>query len=409
MGRGGCARSRCVIRPRVLPFRLSAIPPQMSFEQAAARSRRARTPGSRLRAVQLLKDAAYPEAAVPLARARDRSAGRRAARGDRRGAEHLSRRADRRQEARRAGRRGPQRRAGRAGVFGRARRARRAAGAGRGADRAAHGGARREPARGARGAVRLRHAGGPAGRRRRGATLLRAAGPDLAAFIGVVGSRDAVRGGPRARPRVRAARAGRADRIDGRRRGDHGAERQRSGGQGRRRCRRSARCATSAACRRSPICSRTTARATLAEAALDALARIAHPTSAPLFTAQLSSKSDVAARHRDRRARAGRRSRRSSPRFRPSSTRSASRASTLAGAFALGRCSGTRSTDQVADSLARPRLRDQARRYLIEIAPGRTGAVRPPAARSGSADPRRRRSTRSAWPAIRRRSRCSSR
>jgi HEAT repeat protein len=43
----------------------------------------------------------------------------------------------------------------------------------------------------------------------------------------------------------------------------------------------------------------------------------------------------------------------------------------LAGAFALVRL-GNASTDQVADSLSRPRLREQAKRYLIEVATGRT-------------------------------------
>jgi len=46
---------------------------------------------------------------------------------------------------------------------------------------------------------------------------------------------------------------------------------------------------------------------------------------------------------------------------------------TLAGAFALVLL-GNGPTDQVADALGRPRLRDQAKRYLVEIAPGRTAA-----------------------------------
>ena len=46
---------------------------------------------------------------------------------------------------------------------------------------------------------------------------------------------------------------------------------------------------------------------------------------------------------------------------------------TLAGAFALVLL-GNGPTDQVADSLSRPKLRDQAKQYLIEIAPGRTAA-----------------------------------
>ena len=44
---------------------------------------------------------------------------------------------------------------------------------------------------------------------------------------------------------------------------------------------------------------------------------------------------------------------------------------TLAGAFALVTL-GHAPTDRVADSLSKPKLRDQARQYLIELAPGRT-------------------------------------
>ena len=84
-------------------------------------------------------------------------------------------------------------------------------------------------------------------------------------------------GGPRPRTGVRAAarRTSRSSRRVGDAR-DHGAQRQRSRRQRPQRCSRSARCATSAACRRSPICSPTTARGDPAEAALDALARIAN-------------------------------------------------------------------------------------------------------------------------------------
>jgi hypothetical protein len=45
---------------------------------------------------------------------------------------------------------------------------------------------------------------------------------------------------------------------------------------------------------------------------------------------------------------------------------------TLAGAFASIMLGNT-ATDQVSDVLVRPRMREQARRYLVEIAPGRTG------------------------------------
>jgi HEAT repeat protein len=44
---------------------------------------------------------------------------------------------------------------------------------------------------------------------------------------------------------------------------------------------------------------------------------------------------------------------------------------TLAGAFAQVLL-GNAATDQVSDSLGRPRVRDQAKRYVVEMAPGRT-------------------------------------
>jgi len=109
-----------------------------------------------------------------------------------------------------------------------------------------------------------------------------------------------------------------------------------------------------------------------AEAALDALAHIAHAASVPLFIAQLASKSTV---HRriamEGLARAGDASQLESIQTAVDKERDAG--VMLAGAFALVRLGNT-GTDPVADLLSRPRLREQAKRYLIEIAPGRTAA-----------------------------------
>jgi HEAT repeat protein len=109
-----------------------------------------------------------------------------------------------------------------------------------------------------------------------------------------------------------------------------------------------------------------------ADAALDALAHIAHKTSVPLFVAQLAGKSAV------RRtialeglARAGDTSQ--LPAIQTAVDKERDPGVTLAGTFALVRLGNT-PTDQVADSLSRPRLRDQAKRYLIEIAPGHVSA-----------------------------------
>jgi HEAT repeat protein len=109
-----------------------------------------------------------------------------------------------------------------------------------------------------------------------------------------------------------------------------------------------------------------------AEAALIALARIAHPTSAALFAAQLSSKSTTMRLIAiEGLARSGDRSQLPAIQRLLDKEREAS--VNLAGAFAVVML-GNGPTDHVADSLGRPRMRDQAKRYLVEIAPGRTGA-----------------------------------
>ena len=110
----------------------------------------------------------------------------------------------------------------------------------------------------------------------------------------------------------------------------------------------------------------------LAEAALYGLSQIAHPTSAPLFIAQLSSKSaPLRGIAIEGLARVGDRSNLAA--IQSALDQEKEQTVTLAGAFALVLL-GNGTTDQVADALSRSRLRDQAKRYLIEIAPGRTGA-----------------------------------
>ena len=106
-----------------------------------------------------------------------------------------------------------------------------------------------------------------------------------------------------------------------------------------------------------------------AAAALDALAHIAHPTSVPLFTAQLQSKTaafrGIAI---EGLARAGDTAQLAAIQAMIDKEREAT--VTLAGAFAAVML-GNAPTDRVADYLGRPKVREQARRYLLEIAPGR--------------------------------------
>jgi HEAT repeat protein len=107
-----------------------------------------------------------------------------------------------------------------------------------------------------------------------------------------------------------------------------------------------------------------------AEAALDALARIAHGTSVPLFTAQLASKTPslrgIAIEGLGRGADPSQ-----MPAIQTALEKERESSVSLAGAFALVLL-GNMPTDTVADSLSRPKLREQAKRYLIELAPGRT-------------------------------------
>jgi HEAT repeat protein len=111
------------------------------------------------------------------------------------------------------------------------------------------------------------------------------------------------------------------------------------------------------------------AKGETAEAALDALAQIGHKTSVPLFITQLTSKSAL---HRatalEGLARAGDASQ--LPAIQTAVDKERDPAVSLAGAFALVRL-GNAPADQLIDALSRPRLHEPAKRYLIEIAPGR--------------------------------------
>jgi HEAT repeat protein len=108
-----------------------------------------------------------------------------------------------------------------------------------------------------------------------------------------------------------------------------------------------------------------------AEAALDALAHIAHPGSLPLFTAQMAGKSaTLRGIAIEGLARLGDRTQLAAIQAVVDHDRDAG--VSLAGAFAQVLL-GNAATDSVADALGRPRMREQAKRYLVEIAPGRTG------------------------------------
>jgi HEAT repeat protein len=110
-------------------------------------------------------------------------------------------------------------------------------------------------------------------------------------------------------------------------------------------------------------------------ASLDALARLAQSSSEPLFVDELSSKTaairsvaiEGLARLHDK--------------ARLSDIQSAlalerNDSVQLAGAFALAMLSDA-SLDRIAEALVAPRSRDQARQYLIDLAPGRLQALTP--------------------------------
>jgi HEAT repeat protein len=107
-----------------------------------------------------------------------------------------------------------------------------------------------------------------------------------------------------------------------------------------------------------------------AEAALDGLAHIAHSTSVPLFAAQLAGKTpSLRGIAMEGLARVGDASQLGAIQAVVDKERNQS--VTLAGAFALVML-GNAPTDRVGDWLSKPNLREQAKQYLTEIAPGRT-------------------------------------
>jgi len=109
-----------------------------------------------------------------------------------------------------------------------------------------------------------------------------------------------------------------------------------------------------------------------AAAALDALARIGNPASAPLFAAQLASKtSSLRGIAIEGLARSGDASKMADVQVAIASDRNDGIA--LAGAFAVAMLANG-SVDPIADALTKSKLRDQARQYLIELAPGRSTA-----------------------------------
>jgi HEAT repeat protein len=113
-------------------------------------------------------------------------------------------------------------------------------------------------------------------------------------------------------------------------------------------------------------------RGPIGQSALDALAHIGHASSMPLFTVQLAGKNaalkaiaiEGLARIGDRGA---------ASQIEASLARERDDAVLLAANFAAVIFS-TGSIDAIADALAKPRLRQQAMRYLIELAPGRSRA-----------------------------------
>jgi HEAT repeat protein len=113
----------------------------------------------------------------------------------------------------------------------------------------------------------------------------------------------------------------------------------------------------------------------LAEASLDALARIAHPTSAPLFLSVLAGKnSAMKGIAIEGLARLGDKSRLAEIQTALGGERGGrNEGLTLAGQFATVRLNEA-PIDQIAEALNHPGLHDQARQYLIEIAPGRSSA-----------------------------------
>jgi HEAT repeat protein len=111
-----------------------------------------------------------------------------------------------------------------------------------------------------------------------------------------------------------------------------------------------------------------------AEAALDALARIANPASVPLFVQQLTGKSSALRGIAiEGLARAGDATKVADIQTAAGADRSDTIA--LAVAFANARLANG-SIDRIIEATTKSKLRDQAREYLVELAPGRTEAFR---------------------------------
>jgi HEAT repeat protein len=110
-----------------------------------------------------------------------------------------------------------------------------------------------------------------------------------------------------------------------------------------------------------------------AEAALDALAHIAHPSSAEVFAAALSGKSTaLRVLAIEGLARMGDESK--LPAIQAAVDADRNDAVALAGVYAAARLANQR-FDRIADALTTGRLRLQARQYLMELLPGRVSAV----------------------------------
>ena len=112
----------------------------------------------------------------------------------------------------------------------------------------------------------------------------------------------------------------------------------------------------------------------VAEAALDALAHIAHPTSAPLFIAQLagSGSSTIRATAIDGLTRIGDPARLTE--IKTATDRDRGDAVTLAAAFATAMLEGG-SIERIVDAVTKPRLRERARGYIADIATRRAAAL----------------------------------
>jgi HEAT repeat protein len=103
--------------------------------------------------------------------------------------------------------------------------------------------------------------------------------------------------------------------------------------------------------------------------ALDALARIAHPASTPIFAAELAGKSVVRRGSAiEGLARLGDASK--LPGIQTAIISERNDGVALAGAFASTLLENAR-IDPIVEALTKPKLRDQAKQYLVELAPGR--------------------------------------